>query len=351
MKRCKLTLLFLLYSCSYLAHCAVILQYHHVLKYTSSGTSISPSQFEKHLQYLEDNNFNVVPLSDIMNSIKKQQPLLNKTVAITFDDGYRDVLDNAKPLLDKFNYPYTIFINPTMIDKNFAGFLSWQQLKLMADQGAIIANHGLDHHSLARIPQGFSEQQWLEKQTILLIEAEQLIRANTGQNWQYLAFPFGEFTPAVQAWLTDLDYIGFSQQSGAVGLATDLTAVPRYPVSAPYDQIPKLVDKLNSLPFTMRLSNDHAKTVHKHQQSKSITFEVIVDDFNPTQLNCYISGLGKQKIDWLNQESFTVTYSAPLPVGRVRCNCTAPSISEPGRYYWYSKPWFILQENGDWYPL
>jgi hypothetical protein len=238
-----------------------------------------------------------------------------------------------------------------MIGKNYAGFLTWQQLKLMAAQGTIIANHGFEHDSLARIPQGISEQQWFKKQTKLLIEAEQLIRANTGQNWQYLAFPFGEFTPAVQEWLTDLDYIGFTQQSGAVGLATNLSAVPRYPVSAPYDQIPRLIDKLNSLPFTITLSGEHAKTVHKYQQSKSITFDIIVDDFHPTQLNCYISGLGKQKIEWLNQKSFKIIYSKPLPVGRVRCNCTAPSISEPGQFYWYSKPWFVLEENGNWYPL
>jgi len=286
-----------------------------------------------------------------MNSIKKQQPLLNKTVAITFDDGYLDIFENAKPLLDKFNYPFTIFINPTMIDKEYTGFLTWQQLKLMAQQGTIIANHGLKHDSLARIPQGVNEQQWFEKQTILLIEAEQLIRANTGQNWQYLAFPFGEFTPRMQEWLIELDYIGFSQHSGAVGLATDLSAVPRFPVSAPYDQIPRLIDKLNSLPFNIALSSDNAKTVYKYQQSKSVVFDVIVDDFIPAQLNCYISGLGKQKIEWLNKGSFKITYSEPLPVGRVRCNCTAPSISEPGRYYWYSKPWFILDESGDWYPL
>jgi len=351
MKRCKLALLFLLYCCSYFSHSAVILQYHHVLNDASSSTSISISQFETHLQYLKDNNFNVVPLSDIMNSIKKQQPLLNKTVAITFDDGYRDIADNAKPLLDKFNYPFTVFINPATINNNYAGFLSWQQLKEMAEQGVIIANHGLHHHSLARMPLDLNEQQWFEKQTVLLAEAEQLIKDNIGQNWQYFAFPFGEFTPAAQKWLTKNGYIGFSQQSGAVGLATDLSAVPRYPVSAPYDQIPRLIDKLHSLPFTMTLSNNNKKTVFLYQQSSSITFDVIVDDFHPNQLNCYISGLGKQKVNWLNKGTFAISYSSPLPVGRVRCNCTAPSISEPGRYYWYSKPWFILEENGDWYPL
>jgi len=351
MKLHTLILFFLFYSCSLLTHSAVILQYHHVQDDSPSSTSISLSQFELHLQYLHDNDFNVVPLSDIMNSIKKQQPLLDKTVAITFDDGYRDIADNAKPILDKFNYPFTIFINPSIIEKKYSGFLSWQELAEMTEQGVIIANHGLEHDSLIRIPQGITEQQWLKKQTISLNQAEHLIKTNTGQNLQYFAFPFGEFTPAVQKWLTNNDYIGFSQQSGAVGLATDLSAVPRYPVSAPYDQIPSLIDKLNSLPFTITLQNENTKTVHQYQQSQSITFDIIVDDFHPKRLNCFISGLGKQEINWLNKGSFEIIYSSPLPSGRVRCNCTAPSISEPGRYYWYSKPWFIMKENNEWYPL
>jgi hypothetical protein len=78
---------------------------------------------------------------------------------------------------------------------------------------------------------------------------------------------------------------------------------------------------------------------------------VVVEDFLKARLNCYISGLGRQKIVWQGEEQFTITFSDALPVGRVRCNCTAPSISQQGRFYWYSKPWFILHENGDWYSL
>ncbi len=63
---------------------AVILQYHHVSNDTPASTSISPEQFEAHMQYLADNSFRVVALSEIMNSITKQQPIPDKTVAITF---------------------------------------------------------------------------------------------------------------------------------------------------------------------------------------------------------------------------------------------------------------------------
>ncbi len=329
----------------------VILQYHHVSETTPASTSISPDQFSLHMQYLKDNNFKVIPLSTLMQSIKQQQALPDKSVVITFDDAYLDILTNGKPILDKYDFPFTIFVNPSIVESKSTHYLSWQQLKAMADDGVIIANHGMKHDSLARVPEGISEQQWLAENTKSLLAAEQLIKEKTGQSWHYFAYPYGEYTPNIQQWVKENNFVAFSQQSGAVGLDTDTTTIPRFPASQPYDQISSLRDKLNSLPFSITLADESQQTLFQKGQSTSVTFNVEVDDFNPAQLNCYISGLGRQKIEWQGGEMFTINYSAPLPIGRVRCNCTAPSISEPGRYYWFSKPWFILKENNQWYPL
>jgi len=351
-----LILAIILSNIHFVSSAAVILQYHHVNNTTPKSTSISPEQFEAHLQYLADNHFNVVPLSDVINKIKLQQNIPDKTVVITFDDAYVDILTQGKPLLDKFNFPFTIFVNPAIInsvstDSSSSRYLSWAQLKTLADSGVIIANHGYTHDSLARIPEGIAPQTWLDQQTKLLLDAESIIKEKTGQSWHYFAYPYGEFTPAIQQWVKNNNFIAFTQQSGAVGLSTNLTTIPRFPVSQPYDQIPSLRDKLNSLAFTIDLNDENAQTLFEVNTVNSITFNIETDDFNKNQLNCYISGLGKQKIIWQGEERFTINFSKPLPTGRVRCNCTAPSISEPGRYYWYSKPWFILKAGAQWYPL
>ena len=329
----------------------VILQYHHVSEDTPASTSISPEQFSKHMQYLQDNNFKVVALSTLIDAIKQKKTLSDKTVVITFDDAYIDILTNGKPILDKHNFPFTIFINPDIVGQNTSHFLSWQQLKAMADEGVIIANHGMEHNSLARTPDGMTTKAWLAKNTESLLRAEEIIKAETGQSWHYFAYPYGEFSPEVQQWVRDNNFVAFSQQSGAVGLHTDLTSIPRFPASQPYDQLSSLRDKLDSLPFNIQLNGDNLQTIFEQGQATSITMNVEGDDFEPEQLHCYISGLGRQKIEWQNDVTFTINFSAPLKAGRVRCNCTAPSISEPGRYYWFSKPWFILKENKTWYPL
>ena len=49
---------------------AVILQYHHVSTDTPKSTSISPAQFELHLNYLANNGYQVLPLSHIVAAIK-----------------------------------------------------------------------------------------------------------------------------------------------------------------------------------------------------------------------------------------------------------------------------------------
>ena len=343
---------------------AVILQYHHVSDTSPKSSSITPAQFEVHLKYLQEHSFNVVPLSQIIDKIKKQQALKDKTIAITFDDAYIDILTQAKPLLDKYNYPYAIFVNPAIISRNSdhrndrainkakpSPYLSWAQLKALADEGVIIANHGFEHDSLVRITNNLTPVQWLAKQTKLLLKAEKIIKDNTGHSWRYFAYPYGEYSPAIQHWVKENNFIAFSQQSGAVGLTTDLTTVPRFPASMPYDKISGLRDKLHSLPFNIQLKGEQAQTIFEYKQATSITFTVETDDFYKSGLNCYISDLGKQKIQWQGDNSFTIKFSGDLPIGRVRCNCTAASISKPGRYYWYSKPWFILKEGGQWYHL
>ena len=125
---------------------AVILLYHHVSDSTPASTSVTPGTFEQHLQYLAD-GYNVISLEQVIDQLKSAKPLPEHAVVITFDDGYRDIYDNARPILARYKMPYTVFINPQQIGK-YDTQLTWQQVVEMEETGARFANHTAHHRHL-----------------------------------------------------------------------------------------------------------------------------------------------------------------------------------------------------------
>ena len=62
------------------------------------------------------------------------------------------------------------------------------------------------------------------------------------------------------------------------------------------------------------------------------------------QMNCFASGQGAMKIEWLTKTEFRTRADQAIGTGRSRYNCTAPS-TQPGRYYWFSQPWIKLRDK------
>jgi hypothetical protein len=77
--------------------------------------------------------------------------------------------------------------------------------------------------------------------------------------------------------------------------------------------------------------------------------QLAVKDFYKSQFACYVSGQGKAKLEWLDNKTVEADYvnsveispEKPLSKGRSRYNCTAPSISKKGHFYWFSQPWVV----------
>lgn len=82
--------------------------YHQVCERANDPweLAVHPTHFDQQLGYLKK-HFDVVPVSDIANGIVRQK--LKKTVAITFDDGFKDNYSNAAPLLDWYELPATFY--------------------------------------------------------------------------------------------------------------------------------------------------------------------------------------------------------------------------------------------------
>ena len=132
-------------SLSMAAQSAVILLYHHVAEDTPPSTSISPANFDAHLAYLRDNDFNVIALDRMIDSLRSGQSLPEKSIVITFDDGYSSIFDVAFPMLQTYGYPFTLFLSTEPIDDGLSNYMTWDQVRQMSAADVIIANHMVDH--------------------------------------------------------------------------------------------------------------------------------------------------------------------------------------------------------------
>lgn len=321
------------------AHAAVILQYHHVSETLPAVTSVSANTFTKHLSYLKEHNFNVIALNELISAIQQGKTLPEKTVAITFDDGYNNNYEQAAPILEKFGYPYTIFVNPTLIDEGKSYVMGWDKLKELASKGALIANHTAQHDYLHIKLKGESDAQWQARIKQDILHSQQRIKEEIGRDYKYLAYPYGEFNNKLQALVKELGFIGIGQHSGAVNKNANFTRLPRFPASGFYSKLDTLITKLNSRAFSIKTLDYQDSVTSQNPPTLSIEFEM--GDFHKSQFACYVSSVGQAKLTWINDTTVKIDSPKALNKGRSRFNCTAPSIEHPGSYYWFSQPWVI----------
>jgi poly-beta-1,6-N-acetyl-D-glucosamine N-deacetylase len=323
---------------------ASILLYHHVSDSTPDSTSLSKEQFRAHMQYLKDHHV-VLPLNEIVKKLQAKQPLPDKAVAITFDDGYRDILENAHPILKEYGFSYTIFINPDMVGLG-DDFLDWSEIKHMSKDKVIFANHGEQHQHFLQRRAKESEQDWLHRVNDNIQDAEKLLTEKLGYSLKYIAYPYGEYNNKLKMQLEKQGYVGFGQHSGAIASYSDFSALPRFPAAGVYANLNTLKVKLASLAMPVNYQLAPNPELRFEQSPRSLSIEINSDDINPQQIKCYTSG-DVLKSSW-NKGKLLIELDEEITPPRSRVNCTTPSIEHKGRYYWYSQPWFKPNKLGQW---
>ena len=125
---------------------------YHSISDDKSNLSVSIKNFKKQIEYLHNSGFETIQFNKINQKIKK--PLI-----ITFDDGYKDNLINALPILKSYNFTSTCFIVSDLVgksniwDKNNKNYthkelLSKNDLNECMNNGMFIGSHGKSHRSL-----------------------------------------------------------------------------------------------------------------------------------------------------------------------------------------------------------
>lgn len=188
-----------------------IIMYHSVLRdeARSGDYVITPAEFERDLQYLEEKGYESVFVRDLVNFIDKKTALPKKPVMLTFDDGYYNNEVYVLPLLEKYNQRAVISIvgkytedfseNPDE-NPNYA-YLSWKNANELLKSGRIeIGNHSYNMHSLigrrgTGKAYGEDPEDYVAALSADLTKMQNLCKSNTGAIPEVFVYPFGNVSP------------------------------------------------------------------------------------------------------------------------------------------------------------
>nr|MEE4267520.1 polysaccharide deacetylase family protein [Candidatus Krumholzibacteria bacterium] len=291
----------------------------------------------------------------VVDSLRHGGSLPDSVVVLTFDDGYRSVYTEAFPRLKERGWPFTVFVSSDAIDQREGPVATWEELIEMAAHGATIASHSQKHNHMPRLMSGETRQEWKTRLLAELRHSQQRILAETGQKHDLVAFPYGEFDAEVLGLLDQLGWIGFGQQSGAVGHFSDLRCLPRFPMAAQFAEMESFALKGGSLPLPVVSvqAEDlellfNPSSVMVGAEPPLLKLKLGPGHFRPAELAAYAGGQGRIRSTWSGEPDRTLEVQAPaaLTPGRSRYNVTVPDLTGR-RWYWYSHTWVVGHEHAD----
>jgi poly-beta-1,6-N-acetyl-D-glucosamine N-deacetylase len=205
-------------------HRFLVLNYHDIVKAGSPAASlnwmdVSVDHFEEHLAWLKKNGYKIVSVQNVLDAAAGKHAIPDKSVLLTFDDGYQSFYTRVFPLLKKYRYPATLALIGSWLDgidiPDEAGkqLLTWDQVREMAKSGLVeMASHTYDlHKSAVANPQGDkqaaavtriydpatghyeTDSQYRERINVALRKSAEFIFQHAGVWPRVMVWPYGEY--------------------------------------------------------------------------------------------------------------------------------------------------------------
>lgn len=307
----------------------VVFAYHRFGDNKYPSTNISIELFDKHLEYLKSNNFVVLSFGEAVDYISDPaMPYKTKVACITIDDGYKSFKENGLPVLKKYGFPATLFINSESVGGGT--YLNWDELKHVHEQGIEIGNHSHSHAFFVSLPEHERVEKFMEDVKI----CQDAIRENLGFAPDIFAYPYGEFDEGMQEALKTMGFKASAAQNSGVMYFNDLFAIPRFPMTGTYAALPGFKEKAGMKALRVQQKSQKSYLLqNENPPSLNVTF--VADSVDLERANCFISNGCDIQFD---NDQVSISAEKPLTARRTLYTITAPAKSGKG-WYWFSHLW------------
>ena len=219
-----------------------VLMYHHMVPdgQDCNDMTITPSKLRADLETILAKGYTPV----LPRELAAGEPLPEKPILITFDDGYRSNYDLVYPILQEYGVKACISIIVLMPDLPTDNFCTWDQLREMTDSGLVeIGSHSYKLHNLGgdggnferdgtngveRRP-GESDGDFQARVLDDIQKSHDRIAAELGSVTCF-AYPFGCSDPDAKALIDELFPMSLMTTPKCADLAKGLHDLPRYAV-------------------------------------------------------------------------------------------------------------------------
>jgi len=174
-----------------------ILAYCRFSKEKTAKSIVVEAAFKDQMQFLKENGYRGITLDQLLGFLEFRTQIPEKSVVITFDDGWRSFYDIAFPVLRDYGFPATLFVSAEFIGKKNA--MSWDQVKVLSETGFDIQCKITTRANPAELrnPEAFKEY-FIALQGEVT-RSKKIIKKKLNRECRYLAYPYGETNTVVVA--------------------------------------------------------------------------------------------------------------------------------------------------------
>ena len=176
-----------------LRNAAVVVAFHRIVDTDRSDSlSVDSIAFERHCRFYQ-RHFRVVPLRELVDRLEQGRSV-DRHLAITFDDGYRDNFENARPVLEKLALPATFFVVTDWMGSTIVPrwdrvrdvrhpWMTWDEVRALHRSGFEIGAHTRSHVDLSAVPPEVARDE--------VLGARLDLEARLGSRVESFAYPYG----------------------------------------------------------------------------------------------------------------------------------------------------------------
>lgn len=312
-------------------------------RYPSTNTSLV--DFQAHLDLLQQQEFSVLRLGEVVERLKRGASLPQRCAVITVDDAYRSFYTGGWPLLKEYGFPATLFVSTDQVGGG--DFLDWKELRELQGEGVEIGNHSASHAYLLDRNSDEEVDAW-EKRILADLHRSQLaFEVNLGIFPKLFAYPYGEFSSELVALVKKSGFeAAFGQQSGVITPTQDLYVLPRFPVGGDHVSVAEFREKLfmSALPVTVVSPKS---SVLGGENPPKLKFYLKPDVVDSSSLRCFVPGSARCEVRIVSEDELLYEAEATKPITSRRSKYTLTASDARGEtWYWFSQLW-VQPGRGD----